>query len=843
MARYCNLCHTTFPTWRRYDDHNINIHRFPKPPAPASQKIFHHDLDARICDVAGNYLPPGTPAPPRDNTHNWYPFDSRHQFEFAEWHYEKVQTSEDDLNELLNTLAAEKAAETGNTEARAMYNDAEHMRGTLDSIAHSDGLPFAKYHFRYTGVATPQTPPWKLKTYVVYARNPLHVAEHMAACTDFNGSWDYVPYEEFTSDTCRRFSDFMSARFPFKKAIARDDQNKGAMLTPIILGADKTTVSVATGHQEYHPLYMSLGNLSNDMRRAHRDGVLPIAFLAIPKPQILSPLRPAMTTPHVMCCPDGHYRRAIFQLGPFIADYPEQVCLSGIVSGWCPKCRAFPDELDQGGPPRFRAHTECVVETFPAGVVWDVFGLNVDVEPFTNHFPGADIHELISPDLLHQLIKGTFKDHLVEWVSNYIYQNAESEREADELIAQIDLCLAIAPPFPGLRWFPHGRNFGDAQWTGDDTKALMKIYLSAIAGLVPTKMVRCLAAFLDFCYLARRPEHDTHTLAAMEEALAKFHRLHSVFIETGVRPDGISLPRQHSLVHYVLAIRQFGSPNGLCSSITESKHIEAVKETWRRSNRNDPIEQMTTTLVRLTKLSAARIEFGHRGMLHGDAHTAARLALGDETVVDKQRNKELLYLAALDAQEADGRMPTLRTLVQRYLRNRLDPDAGEHGALPALSTRMKIGLHACGSRGMHHEFIRCNPAWSGDYARYDTVLVTSDPNVWGVRRFRVAQVRQFISSKYAEEFHQCAVVDWFCMDQERDGSTGMSVGRPQLDPVTGDRISSVIPLTSIALACHLMPKLGRTYLPVDFHWSETLTSFRAYYVNSYVDYHAHETIL
>lgn len=57
----------------------------------------------------------------------------------------------------------------------------------------------------------------------------------------------------------------------------------GAMLTTVVLGADKTTVSVATGHQEYHPVYMSMGNLHNEMRRAHRDAVIPLAFLAIPK--------------------------------------------------------------------------------------------------------------------------------------------------------------------------------------------------------------------------------------------------------------------------------------------------------------------------------------------------------------------------------------------------------------------------------------------------------------------------------------------------------------------------------------------------------------------------------
>jgi hypothetical protein len=54
--------------------------------------------------------------------------------------------------------------------------------------------------------------------------------------------------------------------------------------------------------------------------------------------QILAPLRDGMTDPVVMKCPDGHYRRAIFELGPFIADYPEQVLAAGVVQRWCPKC-------------------------------------------------------------------------------------------------------------------------------------------------------------------------------------------------------------------------------------------------------------------------------------------------------------------------------------------------------------------------------------------------------------------------------------------------------------------------------------------------------------------------
>ena len=55
------------------------------------------------------------------------------------------------------------------------------------------------------------------------------------------------------------------------------------MFMPVVLGSDKTTVSVATGHTEYYPLYLSLGNIHNNVCRAHRDAVTILTFLAIPK--------------------------------------------------------------------------------------------------------------------------------------------------------------------------------------------------------------------------------------------------------------------------------------------------------------------------------------------------------------------------------------------------------------------------------------------------------------------------------------------------------------------------------------------------------------------------------
>lgn len=156
-------------------------------------------------------------------------------------------------------------------------------------------------------------------------------------------------------------------------------QTHGSLLVPIILGSDKTTVSVATGDNEYYPLYMSIGTVHNKVRRADKGALVLIGFLAIPKgrffpalwyqvpldnlndtaekshadsvsfrkfrrklhhstlAQILANPRPGMTTPEVVLCFNNHCYRVIYSIGPYIADYPEQALLSCVVQGWCPR--------------------------------------------------------------------------------------------------------------------------------------------------------------------------------------------------------------------------------------------------------------------------------------------------------------------------------------------------------------------------------------------------------------------------------------------------------------------------------------------------------------------------
>ncbi|KAI1783291.1 hypothetical protein LXA43DRAFT_977191 [Ganoderma leucocontextum] len=681
-----------------------------------------------------------------------------------------------------------------------------------------------------------------------------------------------------------------------------------------MFGSDKTTVSVATGQNEYYPLYMSNGLVHNTVRRARRNAVSLIAFLAIPKtnreytddPQfrkfrrqlfhsslytILESLRPGMTTPEVVRYADGHYRRTIYGFGPYIADYPEQALLACIVQGWCPKCDAHRDNLDEGGTKRSHSVTEPLLDALSLKALWDDYGIVGDLLPFTVAFPRADIHDMLSPDLLHQVIKGTFKDHLVSWVEEYLVIT-HGKAGAAVILADIDRRIAAAPHFPGLRRFPEGRGF--KQWTGDDSKALMKVYLPAIQGYVPPQMVQALSAFLEFCYLVRRDTITTTTMRQIEDALARFHRDRVIFEEVGVRLDGFSLPRQHSLKHYPALIQSFGAPNGLCSSITESKHIKAVKEPYRRSNRFEALGQMLLTNQRLDKLAAARVDFTARGMLHGSYHPMPAIpedvwdGLGLEGPHDEDPEELAEQQAALDEDDDGGpvddevlakvvlakrkckgyprdsydlaaaiEVPDLPALIRRFLYVQQHPGDVELGEnidlalcppsprnvsiFPSAIAYFYAPSDISGVKGMKKERIRSVPSWRGGPARRDCVYVLDDETQPGFQGLLVARVLLLFSFKDMKNIHySCALVSWFTTASDQPcEETGMWMVEPELDQF-GHNIVSVIHLDCILRAAHLIGVAGKEPIPHRLKYTDTLDAFTTFYVNKYADHHAHE---
>ncbi|KAL1663475.1 hypothetical protein GGF50DRAFT_115990 [Schizophyllum commune] len=906
----CPQCATVCRNQSGLTRHMNAEHRDITPAAedeenPSESTYYYHPkLNAQPCDPDGHYLgpdaepllPPQPPAIPDDVTDDpsWFPFASRVEYDFARQHYVRQQSSEDEIKDALDIW---KAILLPHGKA-APWKNAEEMYATIDAIQASVA-PWQHVKMRYSGELPASPPKWMTQTYDLYVRDARALLHQQLESEQFSDSLTPIPYMQFNKDDERVVSNFMSGDWAYSQAdmIAADEKTHGAMFVPVISGSDKTTVSVATGHQEYHPVYISPGCITNTARRAHGDGILPVAMLPIPKTRkrhrksvayqrfcrqlyhaclarVYRPLKAYMTTPEVVKCADGFYRRVVYGLGPYIADYPEQVWLAGIVQGWCPKCDASPDDLDgEGARRRTHEKTDFLISTFDPGILWSDFGVRVDVVPFTYEFPRANIHELLSPDLLHQVIKGTFKDHLVTWLGEYLVLEY-GEKRAKEILDDIDKRISAPPSFPNLRRFKEGRDF--SQWTGDDSKALMRVYLAAIAGHVPTDMCKCFAAFLDFCYIARRNAITASALRDLTTSLNKFYEYRKVFITTGVRVD-ISLPRQHSLKHYAASILLFGSPNGLCSSITESKHIKAVKEPWRRSSRNNALGQMLTTNVRLDKMHAARLAFEKRGMMAGTTSSYTDCILsghvpqpqqapGDDedeeeadvgpralSSVELATTKQYQYPADLADLAVYVQQPRLPTLLRRFLHDQLYPDTHADDLtdddLPRIPGRVYVYHSAvarfyapsdlCGAGGMRRERIRSTPDWYG-VPRRDTVLVNIGAEESVLKGMVIGRVYLFLSFKYRDVEYPCALVHWFVpADDEPDDDTGMWLVKPEY---TGNNRPSleVIHLEAIARGVHLIGAYGHQFLPEDFHYSYSLDAFHSFYVNHYSDNHMHE---
>ncbi|KAF9787417.1 hypothetical protein BJ322DRAFT_1187539, partial [Thelephora terrestris] len=519
-------------------------------------------------------------------------------------------------------------------------------------------------------------------------------------------------------------------------------------------------------------------------------------------------------------------------------------------------------------------------------------------QPFTTKFPRADIYELLTPDLLHQAIKGTFKDHLVTWVEDYLKLTYGASRGL-EILNEIDQRIALVPLFPGLRRFKQGRNF--QQWTGNDSKAFMKVFVTSLEGFVAVDITKALTAFLEFCYIARLDTVTETSLHALDDALRKFHHYRKIFQESGVRPTGFSLPRQHALTHYHHHIEKFGALNGLSSSITESKHIAAVKIPWHQSSRYEALNQMLTINSRNDKLAAAHTDFSTRGMLNGtclgEALKQLRSSLEDDTSVEDDDDLDGDDGQDLDADEdeeptgpVDGpatssdvslahkrargyplasfqalgrhiKQENLEALVRVFLFYQENPAFVGTPPLttcPTLDSVEGISVfHSAkvtfcapsnnsGTGGLYRETIRSTSRWltSGIMApRRDCIVIATGSDIAGVRGLDVARVHMFFSFVFRDELFECALVHEFCKTfTDPDPDNGLWVFEPDYS-ADGSRIMSVVHIDSIVRAAHLLPVFkDSTPIPREINFTHTLDIFRAFYLSKYIDYHAFETM-
>jgi hypothetical protein len=168
---------------------------------------------------------------------------------------------------------------------------------------------------------------------------------------------------------------------------------------------------------------------------------------------------------------DGAVRRGHPLVACYIGDYPEQVLVTGIKTGECPKCDTPADELGNkdllfeprdlgqildalalvdGDPSQFTKachqageFLQLITPSRLADGLCNQSGIKPIYRPFWEELLHCNIYQAITPDILHQLYQGLVK-HLIAWL-----KSAFSEAELDARCKRL-------PPNHNIRLFMKG---------------------------------------------------------------------------------------------------------------------------------------------------------------------------------------------------------------------------------------------------------------------------------------------------------------------------------------------------------------------------------------------------
>jgi hypothetical protein len=244
------------------------------------------------------------------------------------------------------------------------------------------------------------------------------------------------------------------------------------------------------GDKSAWPVYLTIGNINKAIRRQPTSyaniliGYLPTSKLEVFSEKtrgpagwrlfhhcmrkIFQPLCEAGKYGIEMVCADGYRRRVYPILAAYVADYPEQCTVTCCLKGRCPKCLINPKSLGQPVKSVLRdpERTTKILQYKSQGYNIKEFkteGLRPIYKPFWADLPHCDIFNAITPDILHQLHKGVFKDHLVTWC-----MKIASEAEIDERFKAM-------VGHPGLRYFKNGISKVE-QWTGKEMKEMQRMF-------------------------------------------------------------------------------------------------------------------------------------------------------------------------------------------------------------------------------------------------------------------------------------------------------------------------------------------------------------------------------
>ncbi|KAF8224594.1 hypothetical protein L208DRAFT_1510954 [Tricholoma matsutake] len=298
---------------------------------------------------------------------------------------------------------------------------------------------------------------------------------------------------------------------------------------------------------------------------------------------MLEPLVKAGTDGIDIGCADGFICTAFPVLSAYIVDYPEQCLIACCQENACPTCLVKPKERGQPIHSVLRdpVITIHILAQQSQGLAPSEFKAHNmrPINPFWKDLLHCDIFFCLTPDMLHQLHKGVFKDHISKWVTQSTIGGQ----------AEIVACFQIMSCHPTL-WHFKKRISMMMQWTGNEHKNMEKV-LGTLIGAVDHKVLKAVRAVLDFIGYAHFETHCDESLAELDQAWVTFHEEKGIFENLEIQKH-FNISKIHNIKHYVDSIHSWGTTDGFNSEASECLHIDFAKLGYQVSNKKGFTVQM-----------------------------------------------------------------------------------------------------------------------------------------------------------------------------------------------------------------------------------------------------------